>query len=1174
MQFKETLIAAILIIAVLFALIIFGAKLPDPIHDLAPVLIIICFVLLGLVVVFYIIQKILAVKSAMAIEKKLKAQASEQISGARPDRQPELQALESQLSEALAALKSSKMGKGALYSLPWYMIIGPPGSGKTTALLESGLNFPYTSGGGRGIKGVGGTRNCDWWFTDQGILLDTAGRYTTELEDRDEWVGFLNMLKKCRNEKPINGVIVAISISDLINATEEEMEAHSKNIRDRVDELSKQLEMVFPVYLIFTKCDLLNGFTDFFEDFTKDDREQMWGMTLPYKQQGDTDFGAIFVEKCTEFYETLRNQRVTALSMERKSDKKRNIYSFPLQFALAHKQLGEFVGMLFRTNPFQESPILRGVFLTSGTQEGFPIDQVVGAMSEAFGLAGETGGLMGGEGEKKSYFINHLFTKLIFPDQKLAQISSKVAKRKRFIRWGLGLSSIAGLALFSVALIFSFIANSALLATTAGAVSDVKKSEGKDLQTKLKAMDGLRLELEHLEKYDKEGPPIHMRFGLYRGSSILEDTRDLYQDHLHSLFLKRLKALLADELQKRLDAGGATEGNPVKVFWTELYNLTYTYQVLGGKKLEKDPADPNLVSNVLTEPRYNNFNTLKKGEGKKTSLWLEALGSATPLSNDEITLADEQKSFYIDHVDIVGGFNFNQSLVNQINRKLFDEYWIEEMYNTTVESSIRQNQPRKITLTDLVGTEENGRFFAPKLNEVLERQGYKAGEIPGIFIKDAWDNYAKSKFSKLAERVMTRMKLFGYAGNLTSADVLKTLKQSYKDSIVQYWHRFFSSIHLKPFENASQARKFLKTLTGTESPLRALFTRSWEFMVVNIDGEKWNEARTGSGTDDVKLWWKDINIGYKPIKVWLSNFDGSHNGKFTKLIDAVKPPLVELKTKLREANDKLENLEIYADTKLSELVKRILKEPITQTLVLLSKMARNEMNALWDELVYEPFSTKQKDRYPFARKTENKDVPWNQFAQLFGSDHANFFKVDYYVGILDKFQFLDVDLLTVSGGFDKAKKKALEFKKLYPKEKDPAKQTPLQVSFRLQFQRANAQAINFTLGDYSAAGLQVDKTPILTWEQGQVMRLSAVPTGGSAKSFYPLPEKGDSENSPWALFRFLDGGGFQVITSTKFQLTWELTTNDDLKIILLDPEAQGCFQEDFFDFNPPKTVAD
>ena len=126
MQFKETLIAAILIIAVLFALLIFGSKLPDPILDWQPILVIVCFVLLGLVVLFYIIQKILAIKSAMAIERKLKSQASEQISGAREDRKPELQAIQGQLSDALAALKTSKMGKGALYSMPWYMIIGPP----------------------------------------------------------------------------------------------------------------------------------------------------------------------------------------------------------------------------------------------------------------------------------------------------------------------------------------------------------------------------------------------------------------------------------------------------------------------------------------------------------------------------------------------------------------------------------------------------------------------------------------------------------------------------------------------------------------------------------------------------------------------------------------------------------------------------------------------------------------------------------------------------------------------------------------------------------------------------------------------------------------------------------------------------------------------------------------
>ncbi len=385
MQMKESTIGLIVLLIVLLVLIFAGNKLPIA-EGTRTLILWIVIGLIALWFVFFIVKKVMAVKSAMAIEKKLKAQAADQISGARPDQQAGLQALSGQLSEAIQALKASKLGKGALYALPWYMIIGPPGSGKSTALVESGLNFPYMSGGKKGIKGVGGTRNCDWWFTDQGILLDTAGRYTTELEDRDEWIGFLDMLKKCRQEKPINGVMVCVAVSDLLQATDEEVEAHTKKIRDRIDELTKRLEVIFPVYLLYTKCDLLNGFTDFFEDLSKTDRAQVWGFTMPYVQQGATDLQKTFEEECKKFYERLSLYRVGALTIDRKIEKKRNIYSFPLQFALAYKRLGEFIGMLFRANPFQESSTLRGVYFTSGTQEGMPIDKLVGAMSEAFGI--------------------------------------------------------------------------------------------------------------------------------------------------------------------------------------------------------------------------------------------------------------------------------------------------------------------------------------------------------------------------------------------------------------------------------------------------------------------------------------------------------------------------------------------------------------------------------------------------------------------------------------------------------------------------------------------------------------------------------------------------------------------------------------------------------------------
>src|SRR5215216_6098505 len=298
--------------------------------------------------------------------------------------------LKYKMKDALATLKSASGGKkNYLYDLPWYVLIGPPGSGKTTALVNSGLKFPLSRGATpAAVAGVGGTRYCDWWFTEDAVLIDTAGRYTTQdsdaKADQQSWFAFLDLLKKNRPRQPINGVMVAISLEDLMTLSTAEINAHANAIRARLLELHDRLKVDFPVYALFTKGDLVAGFMEYFGYLGDNGRKQVWGATF---QTGDKKRNMV-AEVPVEMdllLERLTEEQLDRLQEEPAPSTRVALFGFPAQMSALKRPIFDFLNSIFEPTRYHANATLRGFYFTSGTQEGTPIDQVIGALARSFG---------------------------------------------------------------------------------------------------------------------------------------------------------------------------------------------------------------------------------------------------------------------------------------------------------------------------------------------------------------------------------------------------------------------------------------------------------------------------------------------------------------------------------------------------------------------------------------------------------------------------------------------------------------------------------------------------------------------------------------------------------------------------------------------------------------------
>ncbi|MDR4515598.1 type VI secretion system membrane subunit TssM [Nitrosomonas sp.] len=523
------------------------------------------FLLIGLIVLFYIAKQLWAFIKSKNLNKKLMdgllqqsaPQAQENEAGAE-----EIAVLHKRFEEAVNILKkTNKLGKKEksgifsllsrqyLYELPWYIFIGPPGSGKTTALINSGLQFPLAEHFGKDkIGGIGGTRNCDWWFTDEAVLIDTAGRYTThendQAADSSAWTGFLNLLKKYRPRRPINGVIVTISVSDLLQQNALQREKQANEIRKRIQELYDELNIQFPIYILVTKTDLLVGFMEFFGRLGRDEREQVWGTSFKLADDENHHPLSNYVAEFTALEKRLYDRLIFILQEERDIQKRALLYLFPQQFSNLKNTLEEYLNQIFSPSRYEQQPLLRGIYFTSGTQTGNPIDRMMGNLAQALNLGNKLISPLRPSG--KSFFLTRLLKEVIFTESELAGTNQRWEHKQFSLQWIIFTAGILLTLGMSAAWTLSYVKNKAYITEVedkinivSSEVESLPQMQNINIVNLLPTLRSVQ-ELTRVSSSYDGSTPIDMRFGLYQGEKLSAASNNAYYRLLQDTFLLQL----------------------------------------------------------------------------------------------------------------------------------------------------------------------------------------------------------------------------------------------------------------------------------------------------------------------------------------------------------------------------------------------------------------------------------------------------------------------------------------------------------------------------------------------------------------------------------------------------------------------------------------------------------
>lgn len=908
------------------------------------------------------------------------------------------------LNRNLSSLRNNIRGRNGIYRLPWYLAMGLEGAGKTSLVQRSGQTFTLTNVT-RNRQTERNPLGFEWWISDDAVVIDPDGELLSQdsgsanggsLQER-LWKHFIAWLEEHRPRRPLNGVILTIDLAYLSSLGEAERRTQAVLLRTRLRELMEQIGSRLPVYVSFTKMDLLHGFTAFFRKLNKAEREQPLGFTFELESLQDPDqwldqFEAAFHKLVDQI-----NVRVPQLLSESRDPEERAaIYSFSRQVAGLMPVTQQFLTEMLAADAFSTPALVRGVYFTSVYQEGVPEDAFISATARHYGLADAIQPAQR-SGQSMTFFSERLFPEIIYPEAGLAGDNVRVTKqRRRAMATAAVLAVAAGLGM-TAGWHHYFIKNATAAQQVENRVhgflddwqptgiGQTLDPTGRNL---LAPLNQLRDATLAFGDYRNKWPAVS-DMGLYQGDKVGPEVDKSYLDMLCYQFLPALMEGVMDEMNQ-LPEGSADRLAHLRV-------LRMLYDASGRRN--------DIVMDYMS--RY--WQSQYPGQRAVQERLLQHLEYAMNYTD----LADRQARGDIAADTALAPF---QNSVKWAQKELGQMATPDRVYD-----QLRHRGRRDLAAPlDLKG--KGGPAFQLVFTEIDDHDKPVDSvmnteddplQIPRMLTSDGMKHYFVRESEQVTELALVDAWVLGRRNDVdfSKADeqrLQSELRSHYAEDYAKTWRGALNHLAIRDFQDLNDGVRVLESLTGTREPLVELLESvKANTQLYPSQADQPEEAREALEKSPAYRMAQDIEQQF-----------GGINGLFQKEGDTPSQ-IEEIQTVLRSLHDYLRGIQESPDSGKAALaaardrltlegadpiftlqrMARTMPTPVDRMLnkvaaeswrVVLDK-AIAQLERQWYDEVYQPFQQSLARNYPF-NSNAGRDAALQDFERFFAPD-----------GILDTF---------------------------------------------------------------------------------------------------------------------------------------------------------------------------